>query len=678
MKKLIFSLLAFSLSTAASASDLVCLTSLLTQLSPQQAETYGLNLKSHSASLIKLEGGSARMRTVEEDLTLHPELSKKLLNGLFAGQSIADSLTASRIEERFIIKTEDIPKARSDYYKWELRDVKPEGIEYTTLTAYASKISLPVENNQNASAKIRFRKYYQHPAGVPINDENAQEIFPGFTVVELKISGVALGEDGALHAQTDSVFKPRAFVPDALVERLIKFKKSDFDNEVKMQNLISEIAAAAYAPNRFNDRAEVTRLIEAIFFFGKIRENILRLKTVISYNRDSFATTDRDGNQFQLTFDRNINIYGVKSTRFSNFQKYFRERPEYTVPPGQSYAELKSSHHAVSKMIPSYHEIFNNLLGLHIEGTDRSSGKYSLSQRMQEFQLNKALKLYEQNSINEKLTAQGIFFFLIKGTANLPTPPDRKGIVEQGEISIALPFVESNQPYRMIIDYRPYILDGERYAIYEKLSIINQAGQKVDFSEGKDIELPNDIRKSAPIRVVIGDQRLEFPSVILPRDVSIYKDFFQDFYTTYSKAEGNPREIEELYPITTAKQLNAYSFKMKAGNIAGYAWSRFHRVITQVLMIGAVSAGVTWLTFNWQQSATPDFTAVPPTPAIVQHTATPSQAQSLDGRDKFLILKGENGELLAIPVPTPKVQKETTPDSGPEVTAPAPEPDAGT
>lgn len=598
-------------------------------------------------AIIKVDGQNAKTQSYVEDIVLNPFLTQRFFSTLFTSTKISESLTASRIEERFIVKAESLGDIRKNSLEWAIRDPKPEGAEFTTITAYAGKIILPLESGENANVKIRLRKYFRHKDSETATPENTQEIFRGFTVLELKMSGVGRGENEVMVSQADNVYKIRAFVHDTLLERIINFKAGDFRDAQKMRSLIEEVTNTPYSHQTFNAREEVTQLFESLFYLGNINENIFRIQTVISYNRDSYSATAADGNSYQLTSDRNIRIFPAKDIRISRMVDYLLEKPTHIVEQDKAFVELKSPISAVAESVFSYKQLFTSLMAFHIQGVDRSGGKFSLSQKTSEFRLEKAFELYQQNTLSAQMSSEGTLYFLIKGTANLPTPPNRKKIVELGEIAIALPIDVNGQIYRAVVEYKPYILSGERYGIVDKFFIVDQTGKKIEMETKPVFEIPSDIKTDpAPAQILVNNERLIFPSVLSPALVNQYKDFFSHFYTNYSKREGNPREIENLATINNKGQLATYTWQMKLGNTMSYLWSRLHRVATQAIIIAGVSASVTYFTLKYQESQTPPTSF----PGIINPAGTGIEIQSANGNGRFLVVKGPEGEWLAIPI----------------------------
>lgn len=610
-------------------------------------------------TVIKIEDQSAKVGTYTEDLFLTPPQTDQLLSILFKSSKDDQNLTAARVEERYIVNSENLNDIVShSSLQWSLRDPKPEGMDFTTITAYAGKIVLPLNSYEKGNIKIRMRKYYRHKANEQFTPQNAEEIFKNFTVLELKISGISQSPEGELIPLMDGVYKIRAFIPDILLEKIIKFTASDFNNKEKIQSFVEQITQTPYGNGLFNDPDEVRQLFEALTLFSGSYDQLFNIQTVISYNRDSYTTTVSDGYSYQLTVDKNIHIFNPKDIKISRLSDYVLESPAHSVPSTHSFIELKSSVKAITEAATSYTQLNVYLLNYHIQGLNRAGGKFSLSQKTNEFKLEKAFELYQQNTLSSQMSSEGMLYFLIKGTANLPAPPNRKKIVEQGEVNIAIPFEVENQTYRVLLEYKPYILNGERYGFIDKFNIIDQAGKKIELNSKISLEIPKDIKAPhlPPAQVLINNTRIAFPKILSPTTMTQYKEFFSQFYTNYSKLEGNPREIEDLLPISNDRQLQKYIYKMKFDNTMKYLWSRFHRVATQAAIIAGVSISVTYFTLEYKEAQ--DQEADPFSTNTLDNTTgeiiEPGvEVQSANGNNRFLIIKGPAGDFVAVPIEPP-------------------------
>lgn len=597
-------------------------------------------------------------RILGRPVSLGRSVAKTLLTKFLNPFLKKNDPTTARLEERFVVGEAVASRLldRSDL-NWKRRDEVAEGNAFSTVTAYAGKFILNTGASTQAVAKVRFRKYYSHKADLS-GSENMTSVFKGWTALELKVSGI-LGLD-QVATYRESSFKPRVFVQDKVIKKLQKMKTGNFTNLEFKEAVIADILADVSPDESMNRGVEVRGLIDALFKLGETNPQIFRLESVVSYQRDSYKSESHAEGEYQYTQDRNIRVYEPRSNiGISSMENYFDRNAIYEVPKDFVFVELKSPTSVRSEDSKTYSELIGELDGLHQLNFNQGEGKFSLAGNIRD--------AYGQNDMSTKLAVEGLLFFLIKGTSNLPTPPNSKKIVELGEIDVAIPFQKNGETHRLILSYRANSLDGIRSGVLDSISMVDHFGRNINIDGSFSKELVNSaLAGPDPISITLNNETVLIPAVISPEVALEYKDFFSRFYTNYSKREGNPREIESLTSITSSRGLTRYSRKMKVVNALNYVWSRVHRIGTQVLLTGAVilaynhysSAAIENNTLNMNQIDSAVFIENQQTYAdgSVITVNTP------DGPVDFVISQDTDGNIIG----TPELEETVEPTNAPE------------
>lgn len=546
--------------------------------------------------------------------------------------------TTARLEERFVAKKEDARRIlETSEVSWKMRDEKEPDQDFTTVTAYAGKFVLKTKSG-NAVGKIRLRKYFKHKTGARASHK-VTPVFDGVTALELKFGGLAGAKDGQLITVNDSSFKPRVFVSDTTIKRLQKLKPRDFHNKDIMDDLINATfeLKPGYPPT-IEKKREIESFFQALFYLGKQNPDLFEFETIVAYNRDSFVgKAEETDNEYQYTVDRNIRLYSPDANvNIGSLQKYLDNEPLHEVDHDYNFVEIKSPVSDRDDQPMAYQRFINLLTSLHQKAFNRGDGKFALAQTVR--------NRYHQNSLSSKLKTEGLFFFLVKGTANLPTPPNRKRIVEQGDLKLAIPVVRDGVAHRLILEYRPNISEGERSQVLDKVSMVDHLGRKVSLESQVASRIINAaISSKEPVDISVDDEIVKIPGIIEPDTVAQYQEFFSTFYTDFSKEEGNPREIESLHPVETMAQLQTYIKRMVRSNRISYLWSRTHRFITNsVLTIGTIGA----FTYFFSASQPDAIITEPENTFISVASSEKAEAPSI----YFQIVKTDDGQVNVIPL----------------------------
>ena len=572
------------------------------------------------------------------------------LRPLLFNESLKVSFTA---EEQFVLPTKQA---------WDFLNVgeRPGWLEksshvvesnqvQSTVTAYGGRFMLRDKDGGSAIAKVRFRKHYTHKRG----QNKADQMTPvdeDWTVLELKVSGSINNVYGLEFV--DSTFKPNILVKNSVAQKLQKMKRSNFTDPEFRESIIQEIIDFPNPDGEAPNELRVRALINTLFKMGEVNHKIFRLENVVSYQRSTFEFNGENGTLI-YNLDQDVKIYEPRSNiALTSLHAYFDRNAEYVVPEGVSFVELVAHVQYRADNDPRYRGLVNYLSLKHLPVFIKGVGKYSFSSTIRNH--------YAQSSMSTKLLTEGLFFFLIKGTANLPTPPNRKKLVEQSELEIAIPVTKHGKTHRLILHYRPFISDGERSQVLDKISMVDYLGRDVSISNSFVKELVNAaLAGPDPISVSLNDEVILIPGVIPPNVTIEYNDFFSRFYTNYSKREGNPREIESLQSIETLKQLKRYLRGVKTVNALSYGWSRMHRVAMQVAISGALLGGVTYLYLGEDASReivteatnnAVELIASNKTDFIIDGGGSILTFNSDNGSASIFVLIDGNGGLMSLPV----------------------------
>lgn len=524
--------------------------------------------------------------TFSRDKTmLDAAFTKSFLVGLtsyFAGKST----TTSRLEERAVMKESDSVKLLEESgLNWKPRDEKQAGEDFTTVTTYSGKFIMDSGGDVEVSAKMRARKYYGHLVG-ETQTSKMTSIFGDVGTLELKISNVAGVTAEGFTAFPNSVFKPRIFISDDGLLKLSKLSHKDLMKAETRESLISELHNIETARGRLNsNRDQVEAFIHAVALLLEKNPNLFEVQTVVAYNRDSFAATSETGAEYEYTLDRGIRIYEPDAKlSASDIISYLDRKPLHQVEKGVAFAELKSPMIEKTTNTDTYQQLSYALFSKHRTRFTKGKGKHSLGSKIR--------STLAQTTLSEQLHTEGLLYYLIKGTGNLPTPPNRKRLVEMGELRVGLPLKIDGEDHRLIVGYRPHIVDGKRSEVIASIGLIDSLGRKVSLNHDTTKEIiAKTLESTEPSTITIDNQALTFPAVVDPATVSKFNDFFDRFYTNHSKGQANPREIESLNAIGNSSQLSAYTKRMNLSNTLSFLKDRAFKVAATAALVGAITLG---------------------------------------------------------------------------------------
>ena len=522
---------------------------------------------------------------------IKPDLSQKLLSqlSLLNERGPRDNLTEFRVEEKAIITNKNATTFLNETSKdlsltWQLRDVPPPGKQFLTVTAYGKTFQFANEGLQPIVGKLRIRKYYSHDP----NGQNLQSVFPNISALELKLSNIGRFDNtGKAIVVENGVFKPRIYISDSQLVQLLQLARGKFESAEALQKLISDIAELKNPATQqnFNKPEHVKYMLETLELLQSQAPKLLETDKVIAYNRKSYSALDKEGNEYQFTLDEKVRVFaGNPKILCCNLEKYLSEKPLEILPKDYVFAELKSPISEKLQYSKIYTALYSTLIREHF-GT-LNQGKYSLSAK-------KISTIFEENS-NSIIEERGTLLWLIRGASFFPEPQNRKGIVEHGQVKIAIPFEYQTETYRMMVEYKTVVTtNAKREAYADKIQIIDQAGRKIDL---KDSDLKDVLRSFRDFsdKELAGLMIEGVPIIIKPKitadELKAYIDFFNDFFVNFSKSPKNPRDPELLQRIHTSKQLSWYIKKMKLQNFLAYTWSRIHRIT----MGADIGAAVIW------------------------------------------------------------------------------------
>jgi hypothetical protein len=519
-----------------------------------------------------------------EKTNLDAEFTKKFLTGLTAFFT-EKSTTTSRLEERAVMKESD-SKALLDEsgVKWDPRDQKNPGEDFTTITTYSGKFIMDSATDVGVSAKMRARKYYSHNIGES-DTSKMKSVFGEIGSLEIKISNVAGVDADGFTAFPNSVFKPRVFISDDTLKKLSKMNHEKLSKAEVREKLIEELFFTEFEGKQMNpDLAQIGQFVDAVTTLLNENPNLFEVQTVIAYNRDSYsADVDKDTN-YQYTLDRNIRIFEPDaSLSADNIISYLDRTPLHKVEDGVAFAELKSPLTEKAENTPTYQRLSNALFSRHRATFSEGKGKHSLGSSVR--------SKIAQTSLSEQLFTEGLLFYLIKGVGNMPTPPNKNHLVQLRYWDIALPLTIGGKKHRIIFGYKPNSDDGLKEVNLKTIKIIDSFGDKVDLDNKAVDEIIATARLNPePSTITIDNQAISFPSVIKDKMVDEFKDFFSEFYKGFDKGRAHPREIESLYSLENRAHLNKYTRRMKISNFLSWLKDRVYKLSPQ--LIGGAAIGI--------------------------------------------------------------------------------------
>lgn len=534
----------------------------------------------------------------KKNIALNPTFTQKFLTGLTSFVE-RQSTTISRVEERAIISETDSKKLLDEsWLNWTLRDKKDDNEDFTTITTYLGKFILGSTSDTAVTAKLRARKYFSHRPG-ETDSTKMTSVFGSISSVELKITNVSAITAFGYETLKGSIFKPKVFIADSTLKNLSKISIEKLSNPEIKNNFIDEISnlqrdgsiPEADSLTQTNsqaintDRSQVVAFVHALVLLLEKNPNLFDVQMVTAYNRESHKSITKTNTEYQYTLDRNIRIFEPSNDfSASNIQGYLDTKPLHKVDNDVIFAELKSPPSEKTKNTAEYQRLSRALFSKHQEAYNADKGKYGLGAKIR--------KTITQTNLSEQLYSEGLYYYLVKGVGNLPQAPNRKKLVEMGEIDIALPLKINNENHRLIVSYEQNNVEGDTYEVLSSLSMVDSLGQKVplDSSDIKNIVKQAHI-KGGNVTININRQALTFPSAVDPATVVKFNNFFDEFYTNHSKGQANPREINSLHTVTNQQSLAKYTRKMKMSNKLRFLADRTSKVIAGAVIIGAITLG---------------------------------------------------------------------------------------
>ena len=584
------------------------------------------------------------------------ESTKKFLVGLgsfFEGKST----TTSRLEERSVIREDESKALLADSkLNWVARDQKNDGEDFTTITTYSGKFIMDSGSDVKISAKLRARKYYSHDTG-QTDSSKMTSVFGSVGSLEIKISNVAGVDSDGFTAYPNSVFKPRVFIDDADLIKISKMNHENLSNSETRESLIEDLYLLEIEGKQMNPNLkQVTEFVDAVIALLKENPNLFEVQTVVAYNRDSYSESTENGSEYQYTLDRNIRIFEPDDNlNAENIKSYIDRAPLHKVEDGVAFAELKSPMIEKTENTQTYQELSHTLFSKHRTSFTKGKGKHSLGSKVR--------STLAQTTLSEQLQTEGLLYYLIKGTGNLPKPPNRKHLVELGSWTIALPLTIDNKDHRIIFGYERNSDNGVKTEVLNSIKLIDALGRKVslDSSGVKEI-IEIALKNPEPSTITIDNQAITFPSIVKEDTVDKFTDFFDHFYTNHSKGQANPREIESLNFLDSKAHLDKYIFRLKVSNFLSWLKDRVYKLTPQLAGGAAIALTTGLLVKNTIETPV----VHQPPVAITQHVGPQEGVQ--------VLVKGEGFEegLVAVVLPDGKIQilavQPNNPKTVPEMT----------
>jgi hypothetical protein len=277
--------------------------------------------------------------------------------------------TSLRQEDKYVVTAQTVENnlnflAHAHGEKFQLRDQKTEGRKNVTVTQYALPIKWKNAEGKNIAAKIRFRKYYDTDANLPLGQAEGRpaDIVRDRQFVEFKIDHPDYGQ---------VVVKPRMVVLD-----------TDVDLLQSQTHFLKNKKAVLKRTLALNPRTppKVIRLFFDIFA-DMYTENIAVLPQFAktAYVRDSYSLMLKDRNdksvEIQLTVDREVKVLDSRTQ-----QVVSAYRPEDVVVELKTplaYSQLTAENQA---QVPGLNDVVTLKADLeknHVDLYQLGSGKLS-------------------------------------------------------------------------------------------------------------------------------------------------------------------------------------------------------------------------------------------------------------------------------------------------------------
>lgn len=546
------------------------------------------------------------------------------------------SPTSMRVEEKAVIPSERVneflTRTQSTEFAekynegqrlhWAPRDLPQAGHKFVTITEYGKHLtySLPASASTFV-VKPRYRKYYDFPEHSRDQIDSYTSALGSLVAFELKITSLSGPDSDLFLAVPNTVFKPRIFLSDALADRLKQINADSDTYRDDLTQIENEVLALKTPDNQPLNRLDhVESVFKALQHLLSKDPHFLQPTFVVKYERSSYRM-NLDKREYQFTSDQNVGIYlPIRGLKSDDMQLYLNQQAVFKSNDNESFVELKSPVSEKRWGSPLYRSMISWLEQHHVVAYRKGSGKYAIAKFVDQGVLGK--------NIDRTLLDQGVFFWLIKGTANLDSPPKKNDLLARGEVEVTFPFaVKDGRTFRIMFRYRgSNRYNGFRHSYLDRIRILDDRGSEIKVQPGFDdlIGRSYNLESDEIAGLNVDGKIIPFKLRILNSELQEYRRFFSNFYAYSETLRGNGRNLDVLDGVTDRKGLQRYARRLKAENVVHFIVERTKRV--------ALGAAITLAALGGY-----DYLRSPPTATAVN---APFQSSSVRDNFQAWVLKG--------------------------------------